>query len=332
VSFTAADLLERTAARIPDFGGAEIHPIERGGSSRRFFRVRSGRRTVILVHDPGEKEENRHYAAAASFLILYGVPVPKVMAASPGEGLLWLEDLGERDLWTFRNEPWERRRTLYESALRGVAKLHLISPKACADAGVELQKGFDETLYLWEQEYFAEHCLGGLFSLSRGSRDSLLGDHAMEALRRGLAARPTHLMHRDFQSQNILIRGEEACFIDFQGMRLGLPEYDLASLLCDPYVTVPVPEVERLLGCYREIRSGLGHPVRGDFPRIFWQCAVQRLMQALGAYGNLSLHCGKPAFRSHVTPALLRLKEALSRLHPDDRLDVLADLVKDLPL
>jgi hypothetical protein len=139
-------------------------------------------------------------------------------------------------------------------------------------------------------------------------------------------------MHRDFQSQNILIRGEEACFIDFQGMRLGLPEYDLASLLCDPYVTVPVPEVERLLGCYREIRSGLGHPVRVDYPRIFWQCAVQRLMQALGAYGNLSLHCGKPAFRSHVTPALLRLKEALSRLHPDDRLDVLADLVKDLPL
>jgi aminoglycoside/choline kinase family phosphotransferase len=43
-------------------------------------------------------------------------------------------------------------------------------------------------------------------------------------------------VHRDFQSQNIIARSGHAYLIDFQGMRPGLAEYDLASLLFDPYV------------------------------------------------------------------------------------------------
>jgi hypothetical protein len=53
-------------------------------------------------------------------------------------------------------------------------------------------------------------------------------------------------------------------------------------------------------------------------------------MQALGAYGFLSIHRGKPSFRAHVAPALTRLQEALANLHPDDRLDELAEVLKNL--
>ena len=53
-------------------------------------------------------------------------------------------------------------------------------------------------------------------------------------------------------------------------------------------------------------------------------------MQALGAYGFLSIHRGKPAFRAHVAPALIRLREALSNLHPHDRLDELEKLLSKL--
>ncbi len=44
-------------------------------------------------------------------------------------------------------------------------------------------------------------------------------------------------MHRDFQSQNILVRNGQAYLIDFQGMRPGLAEYDLGSLLLIPMST-----------------------------------------------------------------------------------------------
>ena len=65
---------------------------------------------------------------------------------------------------------------------------------------------------------------------------------------------PRCFVHRDFQSQNIVIKDGAACFIDFQGMRPGLPQYDLASLLYDPYVCLPASERADLLEHYRAAR------------------------------------------------------------------------------
>jgi len=325
-------LLEKTAAELGGFSPISLQPIEKGGSSRYFFRVSSPERSVILVQDLGEKEENRHYASLAEFLSSHGVPVPRVLARSDGEGLLWLEDLGEQDLWATRNESWEIRRPLYESVLRGIAVLHRIPSHATDVEGLHLQLAFDERLYCWEQEYFIEHCLGELFDVAATERSALLSSEAMKGLASDLALLPRQLVHRDFQSQNILIRNGEAVFIDFQGMRPGLPQYDLASLLCDPYVEISGEERDSLLMYYCELQAEAGTDVGENFERVFWQCAVQRLMQALGAYGFLSIHRGKPAFRAHVTPALIRLREALTSLHSEDRLDELAAVLKNLKL
>jgi len=326
-----SELLQKTMAALAGFVPESLTPIEKGGSSRFFFRVRSGSGdSAILVRDLGEKEENRHYAALAGFLSGHGVPVPKVLGASEEEGLLWLEDLGEQDLWATRNESWDVRRPHYESVLRGISLLHRIP---CGDddvKGLHLQLAFDERLYRWEQEYFVNHCLGDIFGISESVRSMFFASGAMQRLAVGLAALPRQLVHRDFQSQNILIRNGEAAFIDFQGMRPGLAQYDLASLLCDPYVEISAEERDYLLAYYKTILRKDGTEVSDEFDRVFWQCAAQRLMQALGAYGFLSIHRGKPAFRAHVAPALARLREALSHLHPYDRLDELASLIKDL--
>jgi N-acetylmuramate 1-kinase len=328
-TLTNEQLLTHTASRLPHLEGASLAPIEKGGSARRFHRVSAPGGSAILVHDLGERKENRHYASLAGFLSAQGVPVPSVLATDHDLGLLWLEDLGETDLWVSRNEPWEVRRPLYESALRGIALLHGIPLSASREHELTLQREFDESLYAWEQKYFTDHCLGDLFGIAEKERAALLDHPTMVSMARELAARPRRFVHRDFQSQNILIRGGEAVFIDFQGMRPGVAQYDLASLLLDPYVTLTAGEREQLLGFYHGIAGGEDIS-REEFDRFFWQCAAQRLMQALGAYGNLSLNLGKPHFRAHVAPALTNLRETLTRLHTEDRLDELADLIKDL--
>ena len=66
---------------------------------------------------------------------------------------------------------------------------------------------------------------------------------ALARLREDLAQRERCLIHRDFQSQNIMIRDGVPVFIDYQGLRFGLGEYDLASLIYDPYV--PMNEEQR---------------------------------------------------------------------------------------
>ena len=67
-------------------------------------------------------------------------------------------------------------------------------------------------------------------------------------------------------------------------MRPGLAEYDLASLLYDPYVALGKSERAELAAhyCGRQLENG------ATINRIrfkFRLCAMQRLMQALGAYG-----------------------------------------------
>ncbi len=133
------------------------------------------------------------------------------------------------------------------------------------------------------------------------------------------------VLHRDLKPPNILVDDkDEPQVTDF-----GLAEYDLASLLYDPYVAIPREECVELLEYYEQTRTRGGSPVDGDFREIFRLCAIQRLMQALGAYGFLGLVKGNTAFLEHIdaaldslrslvgeTPGLEALHAALFRLPP----------------
>ena len=115
-------------------------------------------------------------------------------------------------------------------------------------------------------------------------------------------------MHRDFQSQNIIVRNGQAHLIDFQGMRPGLAQYDLASLLYDPYVDLSDAERAELIEHYCRQKPS------NDFGKILRLCAMQRLMQALGAYGFLGLVKGHKAFLQYIPKALALLRQVIARI------------------
>src|SRR5439155_18770781 len=113
-------LLRQTRMRFPRFDVDEIKitPIEKGGSDRRFYRIRcSPEQSLILVKYTLEREENRHYVQIAKFFGAHNIRAPKIYHHDPEEGLIWIEDLGDRDLFSYRGESWLVRRVFYESAL-----------------------------------------------------------------------------------------------------------------------------------------------------------------------------------------------------------------------
>ena len=296
-------LLHQTRIRFPAFSDAKVNiaPIEKGGSDRRFYRVRfSPEQTIILVKYNLEREENRLYVQIAEFLAEHKIRAPKVYFHDAEEGLIWIEDLGEIDLWHHREESWLVRRSLYESALDQAARLHSLPLTSAQDIRPNLAAEFNAALYLWEQNYFFENCLGRYFGLSGQQIAELADLPALSEIAQRLGDLPRVLVHRDFQSQNIIIRNGQAHLIDFQGMRPGLAEYDLASLLYDPYVTLSADERTQLLEYYCM--------ARGDksliAPDILNLCAVQRLVQALGAYGFLGLVKGSRPFLQYIGPAI----------------------------
>jgi hypothetical protein len=142
-----------------------------------------------------------------------------------------------------------------------------------------------------------------------------------ESIAGSLAELPRVLVHRDFQSQNILMRNGQAYLIDFQGMRPGLAQYDLASLLYDPYVDLSEAERHELLEHYCRQTPG------ADFLRTLKLCAMQRLMQALGAYGFLGLVKGHTHFLDHIPKAVNSLRDVVSEI---DGLDLFKNLLLEL--
>lgn len=321
-----SDVISLTSERFPKTGNgnAAATPLEKGGSERVFYRIRFGGESMIFVKYSGHKEENRHYVDIARFLDGAGVPVPEIYRHDPEDGLIWMQDLGDQDLWSFRKNHWLPRRALYESTLDGVLRMHSEATRLAACADLKLERVFDADLYRWEQGYFFENCLGNYFHTPEAELAEL---SSLPALRGGaemLATLPRVLVHRDFQSQNVMIHAGEAFLIDFQGMRYGLAQYDLASLLYDPYVALSTSERLELLAYYKKHLQKNGLSIDSDFDEIFRWCAVQRLMQALGAYGFLGLKKNRPDFLAHTPVAMRSLIEVASLL------DGLGQLVKKL--
>ena len=303
-------LLIFTREQFPELNGTpcEVEVILKGASDRHFYRLNwwADREPMILMVYTLARRDNPKFVPATYRLKKIGAHVPQVYAFDEQRLCVWLEDLGRVDLQSFNDQDWDRRFPLYQATLREAAKFHGVGEKALTPADInELEPGFDEALYEWEQNYFLEHFVRGYLGREFSNAEYHAAHETLRQLRRRLARLPRCLVHRDFQSQNVLIRGEDAWLVDYQGLRLGLAEYDLASLLYDPYVNLTRTERSYLLRYYADHR-GLG---LSDVREVFYLCAAQRLMQALGAYANLSRNLGKPHYEQHIPAAVSNLAE-----------------------
>ena len=183
-------------------------------------------------------------------------------------------------------------RALYDSAVRRLAEIH-----ARGTPGFDPRRTHNpdwDAAFARRQEsgYFQRSFLRGWLDWEPDGLDADL-DRLAQAV---AACWEPWFLYRDFQSQNIAVQGERLRFFDFQGARRGPRQYDLASLLGDPYVELPAG-VAGAAGRRRIskrprpwIRPSTPGGSSGDWPVV----AAHRLMQALGAYGHL-IHGGGQA-------------------------------------
>jgi aminoglycoside/choline kinase family phosphotransferase len=308
------NLIEQTVFRFPRYASGKIRvdELEKGGSDRKYYRIRvTEEHSLILVRYGEGREENRYYCAIAEFLAGFGIHVPEIYHHDEQERLIWMEDLGETDLWALRNTGWEQLREYYGLTLDEMATLHVNGCHALGEANLKLQAEFNEDLYAWEQSYFFENCVGRVFGRHEGPAADA---GALREIARHLAAKPRVLVHRDFQSQNVMIDRGEAWLIDFQGLRPGIAQYDLASLVYDPYMALDSGQREELVDAYIGKVLDAGGEIASDFRETLDLCAMQRLMQALGAYGFLGLVKERTAFLEHIPAALRSLGDVLDRI------------------
>jgi len=134
-------------------------------------------------------------------------------------------------------------------------------------------------------------------------------------------------MHRDFQSRNIMLKANKPYFIDFQGGRIGPVQYDLASLLIDPYAALSQGTQDFLLAHYTDELSRHMRLDVEQFRKGYACCAITRNLQILGAFGHLSKSRGKTYFETYIPAALSTLRSNLKRFFPGNALTKLKKTV-----
>ena len=291
----------------------ELSPFEGRGSDRAFFRLKWNRKdSAILVHYDPERVENTYYADIAAFLCDIDVPVPRLIRHDLARCLIVMEDLGDTNLWSLRKAPWETRQGFYQKILVTINRLHSFPEKDFPSGRVRLMECFGPDLYRWEQNYFRDHFVRDVCGIKLEPSFEREFEVELSNLTERLVGTKRSLVHRDLQSQNVMIHDGEPFLIDFQGMRFGSPFYDLGSLLCDPYVNFSGSEQDELLSFYYGLLKWDLDWV--SFQTTFWEASSQRLMQALGAYGCLGFKKGLIAFLEHIPAGLCRLQSATAQV------------------
>ena len=299
-----------------------IQPLPARGSDRSYFRLQStGKRRAILVRYGTERTENKSYVAHTQFLKSKGVRVPGIIYDDPGKRITLMEDLGNDHLLDLvKKQQPNATRQVYLKAMEEVVRFH-----ACGKTvgKLPLQPPFTPDLYCWERNLFEQEFLIETCRLkSRRIQPALRELASVSEL---LSACKPVLVHRDLQSTNIMLIRNQPVLIDYQGMRMGPAAYDLASFIADPYVMLPPELQQELLDTYVALSGDK------EAARLFWPACLQRLAQALGAYGRLGRVPATERFLQFIPPALKMMIRATDNLEGFGHLhDLLVDISTDV--
>lgn len=290
----------------------EVNRLPQSGSSRQYYRMRSGDRSCIgVVGD--DIAENEAFIYLTGHFLAQGIAVPQIYAVADDSSCYIIQDLGDVQLFDCLDDMRLIARTIQtlpSIQFRGVGDIDFGRCYPVAE--------FDRRSVMWDLNYF-KYC----FMKPSGIEcdESALEDDFQsfaDCLTDEADSADWGFMYRDFQSRNVMIVNDAPCFIDYQGGRRGPCQYDLASFLWQARAAFSPDFRERMVDTYIEELKKY-RPVDVDaFKGRLRKFVLFRLVQVLGAYGFRGLIQKKVHFVLSIPNALRSLQYELNNGITDD--------------
>ena len=262
-------------------------------SFRRYFRVRQGQQSRIVMDAPPQHEDCRPFIQVSALMTQIGLHVPQVLQQDLQQGFLLLTDLGHRMFLPELNPGNVER--LYGDALRALLKLQR--------HGTADLPHYDRRLLMDEMALFPDWYLGrhlGI-TLQAAQREAL--QRAFSFLADSALQQPQVIVHRDYHSRNLMVSDPNPGILDFQDAVIGPLSYDLVSLLRDGYVVWPREQVVQWVGHYHRqlCDAGVINGVEvGQMLQWFDLMGVQRHLKVAGIFARLYHRDGKSGYLQDI--------------------------------
>ncbi len=261
-------------------------------SSRKYYRLETSQQSYIVCLDsPFESLEHYPFLRIQKFLNERAVRVPLIYDFSGKEGYLLEEDLGDTTLIKHSyNFTKEDELSYYKRCLDEIIKIHL-TPN---DEALDICQGlsFDLEKYSSELDFTINHffkfLLSEVYLLKNIDIIESIRNDFLNILEE-ISKYEKVLTHRDFHSRNIMLKENDLVLIDFQDARLGIPQYDLVSLLEDCYYELSESNINNLKKYYFSNISSLVSDQGSykEFLKIYDFVLIQRVFKALGSFSYL---------------------------------------------
>lgn len=303
---------------FPDSSAKKIKrfQLQGDGSDRKWYRLITADKSLVAV-DHGIKRksgtsETDSFISIGLHLYDKKIPVPKIYLHDAFSGMVFMEDLGDVKLQSAVKACKNSKSIIsyYKSVINILVKMSVFGLEQFDLSWTFQTSSYNKEIILENEcRYFVDSFLKSYLNLKICYDDfknefTLLADKLLEFSVNGL-------MHRDFQSRNILLKNKRPYLIDFQAGRKGPIQYDLASLLIDPYVALPGYVQNHLLDyCADKLLSYI-HIDKKNFYLCYKYCTITRNLQILGAFGYLSRVKGKTYFEQYIPTAIKSLEKNL---------------------
>ena len=279
----------------------KLKKISGDASFREFYRLQKGKKTSIIVQARKEKFKNLiTYSVVNNILTKHKINAPKLIQNYYEDNIIEITDLGKKSFYDLVIKK-KNKLNNYKDLIKLIIKLQNIKLKQTYRFGkfkVNFKTYTLKNLHK-ESDLFFDWYLKYYFKISNLHNVKKVLKKELNKIYKKLYFNNETFVHRDFHASNVMCQKNSLGLIDSQDAIKGNPLYDVASLIDDVRIKLPLNLQIKLFKFYHlssHLRKNTFNKLKNDFEIL----SVQRNLKILGIFVRLHIRDGKSNYLKYL--------------------------------
>mgnify|MGYP006088146317 FL=1 len=279
----------------------KLKKISGDASYREYYRLEKNKKTSIIVFARQEKYKNLIvYSAVNKILNKNNILAPRLLNFFVKENIIEITDLGEVSFLNFIKDKKNKSKE-YKKLIDLIIKMQKIKLKnnyKFKNFYIKFNKYSINELNKETDLFFDWYIKFVIKNKSIKNIKKTLKQE-LNIIYKKIYLKNNYFIHRDFHASNIMLTNKKLSVIDSQDAIIGNPLYDVASLIDDVRIKLPINLQNNLYNYYinnSKLKSEDKISLKNDFDIL----SVQRNLKILGVFVRLYKRDKKPNYLKYL--------------------------------